>query len=153
MVGWHHQLDWHEFEQAPRFGDRQGSLACYRHGVSNSRTRLSNWTELNSRVIIHLPVGSVVNKPTANAGDIGGPCLIPISGWEDPLKEEMAIHSSILAWRTPWIEEPGGYSLWGHTELDMTEHALDRTEHAHQSYYSQLNAVLPHFWVLTSWSC
>ena len=29
-------------------------------------------------------------------------------GWEDPLEEGMATHSSILAWRTPWIEEPGG---------------------------------------------
>ena len=29
-------------------------------------------------------------------------------GWEDPLKEEMATHSSILAWRIPWTEEPGG---------------------------------------------
>ena len=28
MVGWHHQLDGHEFEQAPRVGDEQGSLAC-----------------------------------------------------------------------------------------------------------------------------
>ena len=31
-------------------------------------------------------------------------------GWEDPLKEEMATHYSILAWRIPWTEEPGG--LW-----------------------------------------
>ena len=28
-------------------------------------------------------------------------------GWEDPLEEEMAIHSNILAWRIPWTEEPG----------------------------------------------
>ena len=28
-------------------------------------------------------------------------------GWEDALEEEMATHSSILAWRIPWIEEPG----------------------------------------------
>ena len=28
-------------------------------------------------------------------------------GWEDPLEEEMATYSSILAWRVPWIEEPG----------------------------------------------
>ena len=28
MVGWHHQLDGHEFEQTPGFGDGQGSLAC-----------------------------------------------------------------------------------------------------------------------------
>ena len=27
-------------------------------------------------------------------------------GWEDPLEKEMATHSSILAWKTPWIEEP-----------------------------------------------
>ena len=29
-------------------------------------------------------------------------------GWEDPLKKEMAPHSSILAWEIPWTEEPGG---------------------------------------------
>ena len=29
-------------------------------------------------------------------------------GWEDPLEESMATHSSILAWRIPWTEEPGG---------------------------------------------
>ena len=29
-------------------------------------------------------------------------------GWEDPLEEEMATHSSILAWKIPWTEEPGG---------------------------------------------
>ena len=28
-------------------------------------------------------------------------------GWEDPLEKEMATHSSILAWKTPWVEEPG----------------------------------------------
>ena len=42
-------------------------------------------------------------------------------GWEDPLEEGMAIHSSILAWRIPWIEEPGGLSPWGCKESDMTE--------------------------------
>ena len=31
-------------------------------------------------------------------------------GQEDPLEEEMATHSSILAWKIPWTEEPGGYS-------------------------------------------
>ena len=29
-------------------------------------------------------------------------------GWEDPQEKEMATHSSILAWRIPWTEEPGG---------------------------------------------
>jgi len=34
-------------------------------------------------------------------------------GREDPLEREMVIHCSILAWRTPWTEEPVGYSPWG----------------------------------------
>ena len=33
--------------------------------------------------------------------------------WEDPLEEKMAIHSSILAWRIPWTEEPGGLQSMG----------------------------------------
>ena len=37
-------------------------------------------------------------------------------GWDDPLEKEMAIHSSILAWKIPWMEKPVGYSLWGHKE-------------------------------------
>ena len=42
-------------------------------------------------------------------------------GQEDPLEEDMATHSSILAWRTPWTEESGGpHSLWGRKELDTT---------------------------------
>ena len=42
-------------------------------------------------------------------------------GWEDPLEEGMATHSSILAWRIPWTEEPVGYSPQGCTELDTTK--------------------------------
>ena len=42
-------------------------------------------------------------------------------GWEDPLEKEMVTHSSILAWKIPWMAEPGSYSPWGCKELDMTE--------------------------------
>ena len=42
-------------------------------------------------------------------------------GWEDPLEEDMATHSSVLAWRILWTGEPGGYSPWGHKESDTTE--------------------------------
>ena len=42
-------------------------------------------------------------------------------GHKDPLEKEMATHSGILAWRIPWAEEPGGYSLWGCKESDVTE--------------------------------
>ena len=34
-------------------------------------------------------------------------------GWEDSLEKEMATHSSILAWRIPWIKEPGGTQSMG----------------------------------------
>ena len=41
---------------------------------------------------------------------------------EDPLEEGMATHSSTLAWRIPWTEEPGaGCNLWGLNELDRIE--------------------------------
>ena len=41
-------------------------------------------------------------------------------GWDDPLVEGMAIHSSILAWKIPWTEDPGGLQSLGSQESDMT---------------------------------
>ena len=38
-------------------------------------------------------------------------------GWEDPLEKEMATHSSILAWKIPWMEKPGGLQSMGQTQL------------------------------------
>ena len=49
-------------------------------------------------------------------------------GWEDFLEEEMATHSSILAWKILRTEEPGGYSSWSHKQLDMTEHTHTRNK-------------------------
>ena len=45
-------------------------------------------------------------------------------GWEDPLEEGMAIHSSILAWRIPWTEEPRGLQSTG---LHRVRHACSLT--------------------------
>ena len=42
-------------------------------------------------------------------------------GREDPLEKAMATHSSILAWRIPWMEELGGLQSTGRKELDTTE--------------------------------
>ena len=42
-------------------------------------------------------------------------------GQEDLLEKEMATHSSILAWKTPWMEEAGRLQSIGHKELDRTE--------------------------------
>ena len=50
---------------------------------------------------------SVVKNPSAKQD------LVQSLGWEDPLEEEMATHSSILAWRIPWTEEPGGLQSMG----------------------------------------
>ena len=38
---------------------------------------------------------------------------IQLLGWEDPLEEGMATHSSVPAWRIPWTEEPGGLQSTG----------------------------------------
>ena len=48
-------------------------------------------------------------------------------GWEDPLEEGVAIHSSILAWRISWTEPDTGYSPWGRKELDTTEQITHNT--------------------------
>ena len=39
--------------------------------------------------------------------------LVQLLGQEDPLEKEMATHSSILAWKIPWTEEPGGQQSMG----------------------------------------
>ena len=49
-------------------------------------------------------------------GDVGSTL-----GEKDPLEEGMATHSSILAWRIPWTEEPGGLQSAGSQEFGMTE--------------------------------
>ena len=52
--------------------------------------------------------GSLIKNLPASAGDVGS-----VLGQGDPLEEEMAAHSSILAWRIPWTEEPGGLQSLG----------------------------------------
>ena len=47
------------------------------------------------------PAGSVVKNPSAKY-------WVQSLGWEDPLEKEMETHASILAWKIPWTEEPGG---------------------------------------------
>ena len=42
-------------------------------------------------------------------------------GQEDPLEKEMAIHSSTIAWKIPWTEEPGRLQSMGPKELDTTK--------------------------------
>ena len=69
------------------------------------------------------PAGSVVKNPLATAGDarVWG---VQSLGREDPVEKEMATHSSILAWKIPWTEEPDGLQSMGSQELDTTERYL-----------------------------
>ena len=62
---------------------------------------------------------SQVKNPPANAGDVE--MWVQSLGREDPLGEGMAAHPSILAWRTPWREEPAGYSPRGRKVSDTPE--------------------------------
>ena len=58
-------------------------------------------------------------------------------GREDTLEKGMATHSSILAWRIPWTEEPGGLQSMGSQELDMTERLS-----AHKDPRGYVNSLL-----------
>ena len=57
------------------------------------------------------PGGAVVKNPPASSG--GTETWVQSLGWEDNLEKEMATHSSILAWKIPWTEEPGGLQSMG----------------------------------------
>ena len=70
-------------------------------------------------ILFGLPGCAVVKNPPATVGDSRDLSSIP--GLGRSLQKGMAPHSSILAWRIPWTEEPGGSSPWGCKELDTTE--------------------------------
>ena len=59
-------------------------------------------------VFLGFPGGLDFKESACSAGDLGS-----VLGWEDPLEEGMATHSSILAWRNPWTEKPGGLQSVG----------------------------------------
>ena len=62
----------------------------------------------------------MVKSPPANVGDIRD-----AGGQEDPLEEGMATHSSILAWRIPWTEEPDGPESMGSQIVRHKAHIQD----------------------------
>ena len=71
--------------------------------------------------ILLLPFNAALAAHTVKNLPATQETLVPSLGWEDPLKEGMATHPSLLACRIPWTEEPGGHSPWGHKESDTTE--------------------------------
>ena len=63
------------------------------------------------KLLLGFPSGSVVKNPPAKQE--AQEMLVQSVGLEDPLKEEVATHSSILAWRISWTEKPGGLQSLG----------------------------------------
>ena len=59
-------------------------------------------------------------------------------GQEDPLGEETATHSSILAWEIPRTEEPGGLQPMGSQRVDMAEQLNNNKEHIFASFFFPL---------------
>ena len=59
--------------------------------------------QLSTPVFLDFPGGSDSKEFACNVADLGS-----IAGLGSPLEEDMATHSSILAWRIPWTEQPGG---------------------------------------------
>ena len=79
--------------------------------------------------------GSLIKNLPANAGDVGS-----ILGQDDPLEEEMATHSSILAWRIPWTWEPGRLQSMG---LQSWKQLSNYTElHTYPVWASQVALVV-----------
>ena len=68
---------------------------------------LLSWWPLQFVTVCVTQVALLVKNPPANAGDTE--MWVQSLGREDPLEEEMATHSSTLAWKIPWMEGPGSY--------------------------------------------
>ena len=58
--------------------------------------------------IVLIPQWHSGEESACNAGD-----WVWSLGWEEPVEEEMETHSSVLAWKIPWTEEPGGLQTMG----------------------------------------
>ena len=88
--------------------------AAYQAPPSMGFSRQEYWSgvPLPSPISMCLINGSDGKESACNAGDPGS-----ILSWEDPLEKETATHSSILAWRIPWTEEPDRLQSMGLWEL------------------------------------
>ena len=73
-------------------------------------------------------------------------------GWKDPLEKGMATHSSILAWRIPWIVEPGGRAtVHRYTKRhDRETHTLTRAPASSQTLNSHIPVLLSYFTLIST---
>ena len=121
ITGWHHWLDGRESEWTPGVEDGQGGLVCCDSGghKGSDTTEWLNWTDTISWA--SMEAQTVKNLPTEQETGVWS------LSWKDHMEKEMATHSSILAWRNPWTEEPGGLQSMG-SQRDGHDWS---TKHAH----------------------
>ena len=110
MAGWHHWLG-RESGWTPGVDDAQGGLACCDSWgrKESDTTEWLNWTcFIHWRLFIESLVAQMVKRLPAVQDT-----RVWSLGWEDPLEKAMATHSSTLAWKIPWTEEPGRLQSMG----------------------------------------
>ena len=99
---WLRKLDFPKVTKLP-----VGNLECEHSNPSSKPKFLTPWC-------------SVVKKTCPSIQEMQA----RFPGWEDPLEKEMAIHTSILAWRIPWTEEPSGLQSIGWHRAGLNWHDL-----------------------------
>ena len=96
MVGWHHQLNGHEFEQAPGVGDGQGGLVCCSSWACKESDMIEWLDRLTIVFIWASQVALLVKNPLANAGDTRDLGLIPGSGRSPGVEDDNPFQYSCL---------------------------------------------------------
>ena len=92
-------------------------MGCIVHGVTKSHTQLSDfhfhtYTHTHIYICMYVYVTSLVAQMLKGLSTMRETWVRSLD-WEDPLEKEMAIHSSTIAWKIPWTEEPGRLQSMG----------------------------------------
>ena len=97
LIGWHHQLSGHEFEETPGDSEGQGSLCAAVHGVTKSQTWLSNWTTT-------LEIELKCRELRALYGDGSGTQLVRAMPQSPPLSYvEQLLYLCLIFKRSKWV--------------------------------------------------
>ena len=157
MVGWLHQRDGHEFEQAPGVGNGQGSLVCcnpWGHKESDTTENNNNLTQTrgsgNTFQVKYVLVATKEDKGEGKGTPLQYSCLEkPMDGgaWQAAVHgvtksqtrlSDFTFNFTFMPWRRKWqptpVESQGrgslvGYRLWGRTESDTTEATQQQQQH------------------------
>ena len=91
---------------------RMGFLSILSNMKRGKKQGCDKWNILDINAALHLLGASLVAQRIKSLPAMQDTRVRSL-GWEDPLEKEMATHSSILVWRIPWTEEPGGIQSTG----------------------------------------